>query len=79
MHAPLSEERLRKIEEAEAREEQRIASLRANFSDNDFVVLAIIRGWNVSIAREMKLKMESAPIDSGATKRTRKNSSNLSR
>jgi len=79
MHTPLSEERLRKIEEAESREEQRIAALVANFSDDDFVLLAIIHGWTVSMAKEMKLQMESAPIDSGTRKRSRKSSSSPSR
>jgi len=77
MHAPLSEDRLRKIEEAELREEQRISSLEVTFSDKDFVLLAIIRGWTVSMAKEMKQQMENAPTDNGLRKRSGKNSSNL--
>lgn len=61
MHTPLSEERLRRIEQAEFEEELRISSLASTFVDQDFVVLAIIRGWSVSTAKDMKVIMESAP------------------
>ena len=77
MHIPLSEDRLRKIEEAESREEQRIASIAAFFQDEDFVLLAIIRGWTLSIAKEMKLQMENAPTDCGRTRNSRKRVSSL--